>query len=122
VIEHCNWYHGHDTTMDFLDLRVCSGNTVTFTNLPNNWRIHITTGEYNRHQVWLEGTENGDDVVFDFTNDAWPADKIELWNPGGKLIEEWYVPDGIWGGDTYNVSAGGLGVGPIGGAAVRLGP
>ena len=122
VVDRCNQYHGSDTVIDFVDLRICSGNTVTFTNLPENWRIQITTGEYDRHQVWLEGVPGGEDVVFDFRNDAWPADSIHLYNPSGKLIERWDVPDGMWGGDTYNISAGGLGVGPIGGAAVRLGP
>ena len=121
------WYHrcpSYDpgaSVTDFLDLFICDGNTVTFTNLPNNWRVHVGTDTHG-HAPWIEGVAGGADVVFDFSTQGWPADWIELYNPAGKLIEKWYVPEGIWGGDTYNINAGGLGVGPIGGAAVRLGP
>jgi len=119
----CAQYDPGPPQIDVLDWFICSANTVTFTGLPNNWRINIGTDTIAPlNWGWVDGSPDGSPVVFDFDTKGWPADLFRLYNPAGKLIEEWYVPDGIWGGDTYNINAGGLGVGPIGGAAVRLGP
>lgn len=117
----CEQYDPGWQVGDYYDWRICSGNEVRFTGLKPGWRIQIGTDSH-VNRPFIEGSTDGSDVYFDFSTQAWPADWLRLYNASGTLVDEWYVPTGIWGGDEYTINAGGLGVGPIGGAAVRLGP
>ena len=117
----CEQYDPGWQITDYYDWRICSGNEVRFIGLKPGWRIQIGTDSHT-DRPYINGSTDGSDVYFDFSTQAWPADWLRLYNAGGTLVDEWYVPTGIWGGDEYTINAGGLGVGPIGGAAVRLGP
>ena len=117
--ERCETYDPGWQVVDFYEWTICSANVVAFTGLPDGWYVRVVSDSHGAVGQVDGGT---DPVYYDFLNHAWPADRLLLYNPSRELVESWDVPTGIWGGDTYNINAGGLGVGPIGGAGVRLGP
>lgn len=117
--ERCEQYDPGWQVVDFYEWTICSANVVAFTGLPDGWYVRVVSDSHGAVGQVDGGT---DPVYYDFLNHAWPADRLLLYNPSRELVESWDVPTGIWGGDEYNINAGGLGVGPIGGAAVRLGP
>lgn len=124
-----------DTYLEWADLEICDRNYVRVWNIKPWHQVRIDFDGFtaigassyfeNGFMNSYRGT-SGSEAIFQFSADAWPAQEITLYDtrtwPSWTLLDSWRVDGGIWGGDEFYINDGGLGVGNIGGAAVRLNP
>ena len=126
--------HDVDALILFDHVAITTNNFVKFTGLPDGWRIEIEAGSitepfwFGNDQVprrWPVGDAAVADKTISFEGHAMPYDTLKLYDPDDNLIETWDVGDnalgepGVWGGDVYNISVGGGGIGAIGGPSAR---
>ena len=115
--------HDGDADILFDNVTICSANTVTVQQLPEDWVLRIDTPTQ-ISSTWprVTGLAGEPNVEIDFVGNAWPAVTLSLFDAEGDLVVSWDPPGGIWGGDVYLINAGGIGVGKLGGPAARLSP
>ena len=118
----------------FDQVAITTNNIVTFTGLPAGWYVDITAdsiaaanwfGNETTPDTRATGNAAVDPQTVSFRGHAMPYDTLNLYDADGNLIETWTVGNnalgqpGIWGGDVYNISVGGGGIGAIGGPSAR---
>ncbi len=123
-----NFGSGEGATILFDSAVICSGNEVETQLVPEDWTVEIGHDSITPPFDLDDAEGIGVDVpIFnDFAGRAWPATDITVRDAANDIVEVWAVPVtadapvGIWGGDVFQLNLGGIGVGPIAGAAVRL--
>lgn len=120
--------------LEWADLETCEANRLRFYNMKPWHAIDVAplAAGVGGSGLFDDPTDSGvywgrrfiassgvSEAFYNFHADAWPASRIRLWDTRTwTLIDEWTTE--MWGGDEFYINEGGVGVGNIGGAAVRL--